>query len=70
MRRAIAIELSDDERKLLQRCARGRSTAARFVLRAKIVLAAAAGRENQEIAAELDSDPHTIARWRKRFVNL
>lgn len=70
MRRAIAIELSDDERTLLQRWARGRSTPARVVLRAKIVLAAAAGRENQEIAADLGSDPHTVARWRKRFLTL
>jgi len=67
MRRAIAIEVSDDERALLQRWARGRSTPARVVLRAKIVLAAAAGRENQELAAELGSDPHTVARWRNRF---
>ena len=70
MRRAIAIELSGDERTLLERWARGRSTQARVVLRAKIVLAAAAGRENQDIAAELNSDPHTVARWRKRFVTL
>ena len=70
MRRAIAIELSDDERTVLQRWARGRSTQARVVLRAKIVLAAAAGRENQEIAGDLDSDPHTVARWRKRFIAL
>jgi transposase len=70
MRRAIAIELSDEERTVLQRWARGRSTPARVVLRAKIVLAAAAGRENQDIATELGSDPHTVARWRKRFVAL
>jgi len=33
-------------------------------------LAAAAGRDNQEIAADLASDPHTVARWRKRFLAL
>jgi transposase len=70
MRRAIAVELSEDERMVLNRWARGRSTPARIVLRARIILAAAAGRENQEIAAELGSDPHTVARWRKRFVAL
>jgi transposase len=67
MRRAIAIELSDSERAVLERWARGRSTPARLVLRARIVLATAAGRENQAIAEELASDPHTVARWRNRF---
>jgi hypothetical protein len=33
---------------------RGRKTPARLVLRAKIVLAAAAGQENKDIAAELE----------------
>lgn len=70
MRRAIAIELSDEERAVLQRWARGRSTPARVVLRAKIVLAAASGQNNQDIAIELGSDAHTVARWRKRFVAL
>lgn len=67
MRRAIAIQMSDTERATLQQWARGRKTAARLVLRAKIVLAAAEGRENQEIAAACRTDPHTVARWRRRF---
>jgi transposase len=70
MRRAIAIEMSDAERKTLEQWARGRTTPARLVLRAKIVLAAAAGLENQQIAAECGTDPHTAARWRKRFAEL
>jgi transposase len=67
MRRAIDLELTTQERKVLESWARGRSTPARLVLRAKIVLAAAAGSDNQQIAAALGSDPHTVARWRKRF---
>ena len=43
MRRAVAMELTDDERRTLARYARGRSTPARLVLRAKIVLQAADG---------------------------
>jgi transposase len=70
MRRAIAIQLSDSERETLEQWARGRSTPARLVLRAKIVLSAAAGVENQHIAEECDTDPHTVARWRKRFAKL
>ena len=67
MRRAIAIQMSDSERTTLQQWARGRKTPARLVLRAKIVLAAAEGRENQDVATEYDTDPHTVARWRQRF---
>ena len=67
MRRAIAIQMSDPERQTLEQWARGRSTPARLVLRAKIVLAAAAGDDNQQIAKEHGTDPHTVARWRKRF---
>jgi transposase len=69
MRRAIAIQMSDSDRTTLQQWARGRKTPARLVLRAKIVLAAAEGRENQEIAAACDTDPHTVARWRRRFAD-
>ncbi len=50
MRVAVPITLTDDELKRLQEFARGRSTPARVVLRAKIVLHAAAGMLNKEIA--------------------
>ncbi len=67
MRVAVSITLTKDERVALQRWARGRRTAARLVLRAKVVLLASAGRLNKEIAAELDTSPNLIGRWRKRF---
>jgi transposase len=67
MRVAISILLTDVERATLTKWAQGRSTEARLVLRAKIVLAAADGAANKEIADELGTDPHTVARWRKRF---
>ncbi|MCC7422444.1 MAG: helix-turn-helix domain-containing protein, partial [Planctomycetaceae bacterium] len=41
-----------------------RSTPARLVLRAKIVLAAAEGRENKDIAAELGCTRRTVGEWR------
>jgi hypothetical protein len=46
MRVATPISLTDEERVLLTKWSRGRSTPARLVLRAKIVLAAAGGSEN------------------------
>jgi transposase len=67
MRVAVSITLTKDERVTLQRWARGRSTPARLVLRAKMVLLAADGKLNQEIAAELDTYPNVVGRWRKRF---
>jgi transposase len=67
MRRAPAIELTDEERKTLDSWARGRRTEARLVLRAKIVLLAATGAQNKVIAAELDTMPATVCLWRRRF---
>ena len=53
MRIAPKIELTDTERAALLKWSRGRSTASRLVLRAKIVLAAAEGLMNQTIAAKV-----------------
>jgi len=67
MRVAKAITLTDEQRGTLTKWSRGRSTPARRVLRAKIVLAAAAGRENKDIAAQLHCTRRTVGTWRNRF---
>lgn len=67
MRRACQITLSDEDRATLERWSRGRSTQARLVTRARVVLAAAEGRENKDIAAELNISRGAVARWRDRF---
>lgn len=67
MRVAVAIELTDKERATLTKWSRGRSTPARLVLRAKIVLLAAAGRQNKQIARQLGCKRETVGRWRNRF---
>jgi transposase len=67
MRRACRITLSDADRIVLERWSRGRSTQARLVTRARIVLAAAVGQENKDIAAELKLSRAAVARWRDRF---
>jgi transposase len=67
MRRACEIVLSDEERSTLKRWARGRSTPARQVLRARIVLLAADGQDNIDIAPAVGTDRLTVARWRTRF---
>lgn len=64
MRVAVAIALTDEERTVLTKWSRGRSTPARLVLRAKIVLAAAEGMLSKDIAVRLDCKRETVARWR------
>lgn len=68
MRVAPAITLSEEDRKALESWARGRSTPARQVQRARIVLLAADGMENIDIADEVGTDRQTVGRWRTRFV--
>jgi transposase len=53
----------------LETWSRGRRVPARCVLRAKIVLAAAEGRRNQDIAAELQTMKKTVSLWRSRFAS-
>ena len=68
MRIAQPIELTEKEFKTLTRWARGRRTPARLMKRAKIMLMAAEGQENQTIAEFLGIDPRQVSRWRRRFV--
>ena len=60
MKIAPIITLSEEERKTLESWSRGRSTQARLVLRAKIVLAAASGKTNEVIAMELGTAKATV----------
>lgn len=64
---AQRVVLSPEERAVLEKWARGRSTPQRLVLRAKVVLRAADGVQNNAIATELKTRPDTVALWRKRF---
>src|SRR5829696_2930803 len=64
---AVGIELSDDERVRLESWARRRSSAQALALRSRIVLLAAAGLKNTEIAQRLGIDHATVRKWRSRF---
>ncbi len=66
-RHATPIVLTEDERAELERRVRARTSSQQAVLRARIVLAAADGRQNQDIAAELGSARGTVRQWRDRF---
>ena len=69
MRAAQPIVLDSEQRRLLLQQARARSLPARQVERARIVLLAAEGRQNKEIATELNITPEKAARWRQRFLS-
>jgi transposase len=61
------ITLSDDERETLQRWARRPTTGQALALRCRIVLAAADGALNRDIARELGCNAVTVGKWRSRF---
>jgi transposase len=68
MRVAQAIVLKEDVRGKLEQQARGRLTPVRVALRSRIVLLAAEGLLNEQIAAQTGTAPRTVARWRDRFL--
>jgi transposase len=67
MRKAPAIQLSAEEEKTLSRLARSNTTSVRLSRRARIVLLAAAGLDNETIASELDIGRVQVGRWRQRY---
>lgn len=70
MRVAPQISLSTEEAQTLERLARGRKTSVRLAQRSSIILLAAQGRENREIAQELGVSRETVGRWRGRYAEL
>lgn len=61
------INLSNAERDHLQSVARAYTSPYRDVIRAKIILYAAQGLDNDTIAARLDTPRQIVSKWRKRF---
>jgi transposase len=70
MRVARPVVLSSEQKEALEQCARARSRSVRMVERARIVLLAAAGKQDKEVAAALSITAHKAARWRNRFLDL
>lgn len=68
MPRLTPLTLTPDERSKLEGWVRRPKSAQRLALRAKIVLAAAAGRSNTSIAADLHVTLPTVGKWRQRFL--
>src|SRR3954452_22224454 len=63
----VGIELTDDERAELESWERRRTSAQALALRSRIVLLAADGRNNTEIAERLGVHRPMVRKWRGRF---
>ncbi len=61
------LTLTAEQRSALEDRSRRYTLPYRDVVRAKIVLMAAQGLDNDEIAARLDSRREIVSKWRKRF---
>ena len=68
MRIAPPVTITQSQRQTLLQWARSRSLPARQIERAKVVLLAAEGKTDLEIAAALNISNQKAARWRKRFL--
>ena len=70
MRIAPKVIVSAEQRAQLESWAKGRRVPVRLAQRAQIVLLAADGKRDIEIADELDIGRRNAARWRQRFIDL
>jgi transposase len=68
MRVAKPVELSADDDRRLRILSKRKRVEARAQLRARIVLLAADGMSDKDIAQKLDTDRRVAARWRARFL--
>jgi len=64
---ASAVVLSEADRSQLETWVRAQFTPQQVALRSRILLLASAGKQDLEIASELNVNRHTPALWRKRF---
>ena len=68
MRVAPEVVLSDEEREVLDELIRSKLTSVRLALRARIVLLAALGLQNKDIALALAVGRIQVSRWRERYI--
>ena len=68
VRVAPTIELTDEQESELTKLAHSKLTSVRLAQRAQIVLLAAQGLQNKEIAELLGAGRVQVARWRERYL--
>ena len=66
-RHALKLECSEADKEALIAITRSRTQEVRTGERARIVLACLDGKENQQVAQDLDVSVPTVRKWRKRF---
>ena len=64
------VALSAEQRSELERLVRGHTTAQQVALRARMILGAAEGLNNSQIARQLGLDVDTVRLWRNRWLGL
>jgi hypothetical protein len=64
---AVAIDLTQSERRELESLASRRKTAQGLAQRARIVLMATEGEENKDISLRVGAAPNMAGKWRRRF---
>ena len=64
------LTLSEEERKELEGLVRRHSTPQQLAKRGRVILAAAEGKRNAEIARELGVSTDTVRSWRMRWIGL
>lgn len=62
------LTVSDDEREVLVRWSKRPKTPHSIAQRARIVLLAADGMSNNEVADKVGCNQATVVKWRKRFI--
>lgn len=67
MRHAVDLKLTAEEQAILQATVTSRRSQVRAVFRARIVILASTGKTNDSIAQTLQTQPHTVGLWRRRF---
>ena len=67
MRVATEIVLNEEEQAVLEKIVRSKLSSVRLAQRAQIVLLANEGKQNKEIAQELEVGRVQVSRWRSRY---
>src|ERR1035437_3724643 len=67
---STAIVLTAEERGALEKNVRGAKTEQRLAFRSRIILLAADGMGTGAIAAQLQTSPATVSKWRVRFARV